>query len=286
MTDDRKSDNPEKPEEIIDDIVTRLDAMHDAYVNGATQVGYTRDAFRAVRSTWASLGNASSSDPEAARLYSSGINFLFTIRDEIRSREPQLRPVSGLPQQLSGSANSFVAATDSTVGFVMGPSGTGTRSVSLHSTAPDQHDLYAERFSRLDPALGNTYREIWETLYGTRADPVRAALYLIRQAFDQLFEKLAPDDDVRRSPHWMPKSEPSKENHIWREERIRFAASTHVRDAVRANTLAASAKHMLDVYQALNRAHDRRELDLAKSRPALSEMRAILEDWIDAVENI
>ncbi|MCL4486846.1 MAG: hypothetical protein M1570_01790 [Chloroflexi bacterium] len=284
MADEEKPIDPEKPEQMIDDIVSRLDGMHDIMVDGATQIGYTRDAFRAVRSTWASLGSASTSSPESENIYNSGIKFLSAFRDEVRAREQQLRPISGLSQQLSGSANSFVTATNSTAGFVFTPGGTSPSFGPIRLTLPGKQESYAGRFSRFDPALGKTYQEIWETLYGTRADPERAALYLIRQAFDQLFEKLAPDDDVRYSPYWTPTTDKGKENQVWREERIRYAAAKHVKDSVRANTLVASVKHMIDVYQGLNRAHVRGELDRDKSRQALAEMRTILEDWANALE--
>lgn len=284
MADVEKPTDPEKPEEMIDDIVSRLDGMHDTMVDGATQIGYTLDAFRSVRSTWASLGSASTSSPEAESIYNSGVKFLSAFRDEVRAREQQLRPISGLSQQLSGSANSFVTATNSTAGFVFTPGSTSPSFGPIQLPPPDKQESHAKRFLQFDPALGRAYQEIWETLYGTRADPERAALYLIRQAFDQLFGKLAPDDDVRHSPYWTPKTDKGKENQVWRDERIRYAAAKHVKDPVRANTLISSVKHMIDVYQGLNRARDRGELDREKSRQALAEMRSILEDWANALE--
>jgi hypothetical protein len=41
---------------------------------------------------------------------------------------------------------------------------------------------------------------------------------------------------------------------------------------------------MVDVYEALNKAHARGTLDAEKSRSALKEMRVIIETWMEAVE--
>jgi hypothetical protein len=180
----------EKPEEIVDEVISRLDRIHNS-LDSSTQVGYTRDAFRAARPILKSLGNAITTDPEASAIYSSNLDFLKAFRDEIRTQEGLATTLPGLFKNTSGSAAVFLGATGTTAAFV---------NASVFSpddfpvfVSPDQHEAYVRRFSQFDPALGQTYQEIWEALYGTRADPERAALYLIRQAFDQLFAKLAPD---------------------------------------------------------------------------------------------
>jgi len=257
MNDDKQQVNSEKPEEIIDDMVARLDAMHRTLVDEATHVGYARDAMLAIRPQWVSISNASTTNPEAAQIYASGLNLLATLRDEVRARQSAVAPLSGLFQPTSGSVAGFINATGTTASFIPSVYSAPTNYVPF--PMPDQHEAYVERFTKLDATLGKTYLEIWEALYGTRAEPERAALYLIRQAFDHFFEKLAPDDEVRKSPYWAKKTEPGKENHVWRDERIRYVVAMRVKDTARANTLIASTKHMLDVYQGLNRAHERGE---------------------------
>ncbi len=281
MNDDNQQVNLEKPEQIIDDTVARLDTIHQTLVNEATQVGYARDALLAIRPQWVSIANASTTNPEAAQIYASGLNLLAALRNEVRAQQSVVAPLSGLFAPTSGSIGSLINATGTTASFL--PSVYNAPANYEPFPAPDRHEQYGERFARLDPTLGKTYLEIWEALYVTRAEPERAALYLIRQAFDHFFEKLAPDDDVRRSPCWAKKTEPGKERQVWREERIKYSVAVHVKDTVRANTLIASTQHMLDVYQGLNRAHERDELDRDKARGALAEMRSILENWADAI---
>lgn len=149
---------------------------------------------------------------------------------------------------------------------------------------PDRHKAYAQRLALVDPALGKTYQGIWEALYGTDADPERAATYLMRQAFDHFFSKFAPDDAVRNSPSRQKNVEGKKDNQVTRSERLEFTAVTHIGDPVKAEALMVSIKHMVAVYSSLNRAHDRGELDRGKARQVLNEMRSILEDWIDAIK--
>jgi len=281
MSDNNQQLNPEKPEQIIDETVARLDDIHQTLVEEAIQVGYARDALLALRPHWMGIANASTTNPEAAQIYASGLNLLAALRDEVRAQQSAVTPLRGLFTPTSGSIGSLINATGTTASFVAIEYDVPTN--YLPFPAPDQHEEYGERLAKLDSSLGKTYLEIWEALYSTRSEPERAALYLIRQAFDHFFEKLAPDGDVRRSSYWTRKTEPGKEDQVWREERIKYALAVRVKDTVRANTLAASTKHMLDVYQGLNRAHERGELDKEKARWALEEMRSILENWADAV---
>lgn len=273
----------EKPEQIIDEIVSDLDAMHSLFVDGATHIGYSRDALRAVRPTWEDLRNAVTDDPDATSIYSSGVDFLVAFRDELRARKDLVTPLPVLFQATSGSVSTFVNVTGTTVSSI-----SSIANISLPQdypallSPPGQHESYAERFSRFDPAFGNTYREIWEALYSTRSDPERAALYLIRQAFDHFFGRLAPDDEVCQSPYWKQKTG-DKPYQVTRRERIQFAAAKHIKDKRRANTLEMSAKHMLAVYRRLNKAHKRGELNQDEARHALREMQSILENWANAV---
>jgi hypothetical protein len=191
--------------------------------------------------------------------------------------------LSSLLQQTAGSVVSFIHASGATASFIPNVSVIPFSQNYVPLPSPDRHQAYVERFFRFDHALGKTYQKIWETLYGTRADPGRGALYLIRQAFDHLFDKLAPDDEVRKSSYWTQK-EHGKENQVWRDERVRFAAAKNVKDQNRANTLIASAKHMTGVYQCLNSAHKRGEMNQMESHQALAEMQSILEEWADAIE--
>ena len=40
--------NSEKPEEVIDEIVSRLDGVHEKFVEASASIGYARDALRSA----------------------------------------------------------------------------------------------------------------------------------------------------------------------------------------------------------------------------------------------
>lgn len=281
MKNEEEPDDLEKPEEIIDDIASRLDDLHEKFVESSTNIGYARDAIQSVRPIWERLGNSDTSDPDILDLYKTNYQFLQSFRNEVRSYQEMATPFFGLFNNTAGTASVFVSASGSTDAFVGNITEYSPLDFPVFLT-PSQHETYTKRFMTFDESLGKTYQEIWEVLYGTRADPERAALYLIRQSFDHLFDKLAPDDEVRRSPFWTLKKG-DKPEQVWREERIQYAASTHIKEKARLETILASSKHMLSVYQALNRAHERKNINRAKARKVLEEMRTFLEDWANAV---
>lgn len=276
-----KPDDFEKPEEIIDDITSRLDDLHEKFVEESANIGYTRDAFQLVRPTWERLGNSETSDPDSIDLYETNYQFLRSFRNEVRSYQEMATPFLGLFNNTAGTVSAFISASSTTAAFVVNSTDYALPDYSVFLT-PSQHETNTKRFLAFDESLGKTYQKIWEVLYGTRADPERAALYLIRQSFDHLFGKLAPDNEVRNSPFWALK-EGDKPEQIWRAERVRYAAFTHIKDRARSETLMASSNHMLSVYKALNRAHEQKNIDRVKARKALEEMRTFLEDWANAV---
>lgn len=143
-------------------------------------------------------------------------------------------------------------------------------------------DLEA-RFTRLDPALGAVWRQIWECLYGTTSDPERSALYMMRQTWDHLFFYLAPDVDVRASEFFSEKGG-EKPEQITREERIRFAIAKKVKKPGDQTRLLAGTKQMLELYQELNRAHVRREMDREEAVSSLHSLQDWLVQWADALE--
>lgn len=281
MTQENKSEDLERPEQIIDDIVADLDSLHGSFVNSAEQVGFTLNLFHQVRPLWEDLGKASTDNPEAAALFTSGIDVLKTFRDELHLRRDELEPALDF-RDIAGTANYISSASLATGTFFQDVTHT-LPPPPYHFSSPNEQRSYAKRFSKLDPELGKTYRAIGEALYSTRANPERAALYLIRQAFDHFFDKLAPDDEVRKSQYWKPKSEEGKENQVHRIERMRYAAAKHVKDKARAETLTAEATNMIKVYDTLNSAHKRGELNRERARQALITMQGFLNDWAEAV---
>jgi hypothetical protein len=278
----KNSVNPKDVEHLFDEAIEIADSLHHDFVDAAQSIGYSRDVLLRSKPYWVKLAEMSEGTPAVTPIADSGARFVRAYRDELAGLRGQTDiPLSRL-NAAAGSAVWFSATSGSVSSIVRVPE------VGEIPYEPNPFRIevglpvYADRFARLEPALGDSYRQIWEALYGTRADPERSALFLMRQTFDHLFGRLAPDDDVRNSKYWHPKKR-DKANQVDRRERIKYAAHTHIKDPNRANTLAASAKQMLDLYYALNAAHTRGELNRKKAREALLAMRHMLEDWADAL---
>jgi hypothetical protein len=147
--------------------------------------------------------------------------------------------------------------------------------------SPDQTEV-EKKLSAIDPSLSDTYREIGQAYHGTTADPARVALALMRQVFDHFFEKLAPDDAVRASPYWSPKSGQNPDQ-VTRRERMTYAAYTHIHDKARAKTMVANLAQILETYQLLNKLHKRGTLSDKQTRSILKTMKKFIESWVDAM---
>ncbi len=70
--------------------------------------------------------------------------------------------------------------------------------------------------------------------------------------------KTVERSEVSESAYWRSKTEKEDKNPnaVWKIERIKYAASTHVKDKARANTLIAESDQILLVYNMLSKAHD------------------------------
>jgi hypothetical protein len=149
--------------------------------------------------------------------------------------------------------------------------------------SPGRSRLYADRLQKIEPETSKVYRSVSEAFWASVENPERAALYQMRQCFDQLFTHLAPDDAVRGSTFFQPKA-PPKELQVYRRERILYAAHTHIKDKAQADYLAEQADTMLSLYEQSQDAHRRTPLDRDRTRLTLEGMMAALEQWIDALD--
>ena len=270
----------ENPVDIVDEIVQGYYDVQQAFIERAMQLGYAGEFVLSTRPVWEAMKNLGlEPNSDAYPVYVSGIGVLCAVRDEIESlKEKELALGSGFESVISaaGSAVSVASSTGSLVEIV----GDVIDAVVEAPFDLDRFERHAERFDKFDADLGKTYREMGEALYGTRSDPERAALFLMRQAFDHLFDHLSPDADVA---DWLRQSGLESDK-ISRRQRIEYAAEHHIRDEVRSNTLRKLSKHMNDVYESLQHAHKRGKLDRRKAQNALGEMQKMLEQWADALD--
>jgi hypothetical protein len=272
---------PQRPDHIIDEVLEQLDIQHKAHVDRAAEISVAREVIASARPHWAALADGNAGTTQVPAVYASGVTLLETYRDEVRDNAKIVVGLANTSRSPLDSAMTLFAATGSTASFT-------TTSIPLPplpdvARSLERHEVYAARLHTLDPQLAQTYRAIWEILRVTRKDPERGALWQIRQAFDHLFAILAPDESVRLSKYWAAKVDGPSPLAVTRKERLTYAANTVVKSFARKATLLAATEHMIDVYQSLNIAHKRGEIDAVKARTALEEMRQIIEEWADAV---
>ncbi len=277
-----QSVDPEDPGEIIDDITSAFDDIQKDLSEGATLAGEEKERFELMRPAWKDLADQTTTDPDIADVYSSGLVVLAAFRDELFEFKPQVSDLSASFMRVLPSSDSTSSTTSATVSIVSHGSIWMPEKVTLPRYS--RYEETRERLSNLDDALGSTYQSVREVLYGTRSDPARGALYLTRQLFDHFFGLLAPDEKVRASPFWTSKPDEDDPDLVTRPERVQYAAETHVADLARRSTLLASARHMVSVYATLNKAHKRESLDENQAKEALREMFTLIGSWAWAIE--
>ena len=269
----------------IDDLDCSLRELQEKHIRAALFLGYTREA---VGYSGDRLLNyiVHAEDPQdIPAVVDPSVRFYETLKAEV---DNEIFGASLSDRRIRAIASSATSVLTST-GAMSDITGHSSPVVFSGTTSAfrieDRREEYGKRFSGFSPALGQTYKAIDESLHTTMSDPERSALFLTRQAFDQLLDVLAPVNEVRESPFWRPKSEKEDKNPnaVWRIERIKYAASTHVKDRARANTLIAEADQILSVYNLLSKAHTREIIDQNVAIQAVKSMKLFLEGWIDAL---
>jgi len=265
----------------FDNVEESARTIHEKFVDAAQYAGYISDTLEHLRPIYTNLAERLNEDKDLATLVVSGTNSIISLNNELKSLGEEAQFVVRGTFQVAGSTNTFVSSS-SAAASMSSLETVDTQIFEPPTFLTTDDSKYAEMFDRLDPALGKTYRAIFETYYGTVSDPVRAAMALIRQSFDHFFDILAPNDKVRESEYWTPKegNEPDK---IYRRERMEYAIRTHISNETRGDTLISNLDLILKNYGFLNNLHKRGELNKEKSRTALWSIKRFLEDFIDSI---
>lgn len=268
---------------LFDEAEESADELHKKYSDGAKLTGYIRDRLVAAKPYWVSLSEKYSNDPEVAPTVASGIDFLKAYNQELNNLNASLPYPQEKLISIIGSGEAFDVNTASIADVIP------IENFNFeHQPCPFIDHSNAEsraiQLENLDVSLAKTYLQVWEDLHSTRSDPERAALYLMRQTYDHFFAILAPDGDVRQSDVWKEKAG-DKPDQVTRIERIEYAALSHISDQEKAKMMIASAKPILKVYDELNRAHKRGEVNPAKARNAIHAMDTILSEWLNAIDS-
>lgn len=286
------SDEPVEPiqeyseddiQKAFDEMDLTLEEQQRKHISFAKNIGHTRDVFSNIRPQVLKILEKSSTTPDIYPMVSDGMKFLFDYREELKCVDGMLIPVEREMNSLHSSTGSFAGTVSAF-----------TRVANIYPYDPIKplpeiskrggDEKYRQFFGKLDPALLNSYDQVWQTYYGTQADNERGSLFMIRQVYDHFFDLLGPDEKVRASTHWSRKTG-EKPNQVYRSEKYAYVAASFVRDEKRAATLISSLKTVLHLYKEANDAHIRGELDNIKAQMTIKAMDDVLKDWIDEISD-
>lgn len=286
MTEQEDSENtvnipsPEEVQRAFAAAEDKATKAQTAFNEAAQHAGYTREVLQITAPFYVKLAKLAEDSDPLKPIVASGLRFVRSLENELDQNiqvvNPTLRSFSGMSHSASTFCNS-----SGTVSISLGDEG-----IIAYEPPPalvPNESSVEKKLSRIDPALADTYREVGQVYYGTTADPARAASTMMRQVFDHIFDKLAPDEAVRASAYWKPKKGPEP-NQVTRRERITYAAHTHIHDAARANTVIANIDHILDAYQMLNKLHKRGALSKSLARSALKTIKDFIELWAETID--
>lgn len=266
------------PEELIDEIEKasqEIDQLHSKITEAGTRVGFSVQALNMTKDRVMRLIQ-SREDPFT---YQPVIN---SLHQEVVFFRHEASEVSldstHLSHKVAGLASTSYTLATTSGSIVDSVLSSETEDFIIPYEYSPKSSEIKDALTNIDPNLFDTYREIEQILYNTKADNVKMALVATRQAFDHFFERLAPDDEVRASKYWKPKLEEGKENQIYRIERVRYAIATHVEDTFRASTLLASSQNIIATYNVLNKLHTRGKVNLKATKQAIYTIRHFLEE--------
>lgn len=274
--------SPDEIRHSFEEAEKTVNHLQNQFAQGAQFLGQVSAVLYTTKPYWIQLAAQSGSNATVIPILESGKATITEINHALVSIEPQQLPPLGTLQSVSLSASFFGSNTAATSSLVPLNGNTEFRVETIPIPEFSKEKSLASRFAKLDPALGKVCAEIWESLYGTVADPERSALFMIRQTWDHFFNCLAPDPEVRKSPFWTMKNGP-KPDLVTREERFNFAVDRHIKNPRDKALLLAACKQMVELYQGLNRAHERGELDKSKALRSLNSMYLWLVQWADAL---
>jgi len=108
---DYRTDDEEKPEDIVDDIVDLLDKRHELLANSAQLTKYYIDKFLESKADWEYISSVPTSDEDLLLLKNSGIATLESYRKELSETQDIFSDQAKYNFGVVGSAASAVSTS-------------------------------------------------------------------------------------------------------------------------------------------------------------------------------
>lgn len=275
-------DKRQPPSKLIADVERKLQEIQGKVVTASEQLGLARKIVAVGKPYWQRADEAIAGG-ESDEVLSSGYHVLLSFSEQVKSLDEQSAAFLDQAQEMAGSATILAHATASTASVSGSVISVDCEPMRQFRYSFDIHDDYSRKFSAIKPELGSNFQGIRSAYFGTTTQGLRQALFMARQTFDELFDSLVTDAEVREQRWWSPE-DPQKPTVVTRRQRMRYAAEKHVVDPARRNVLLDAIDHMNSVYNQLQKLHSRDTLDEEKDRDVLFEMLALLRNWVDSLK--
>ena len=268
-------------EKLFDKVINEIDEKQQHLEKLPEKLGATKQQLISSKPFVVRLYTDFGQDTQLKGIFSSGTYLFNSSISELSTNQPDIVSLENKINNIAGTIDTFLSSTDSTAYYY-------PEVLKEYCYEPNPYLIYQDentlsnRLAKIDKPLSETHKGVWSIYYSSKPDKDRMALYQMRQVYDNFFRILSPDKEVRKSIYWHIK-EGDKPNQVYREERIQYAAFTHVKDQERAKTLVASAEYIKDVYDLLNKAHDIKPITSEYAKRALDSMEKIIQQWLDSL---
>jgi Predicted pPIWI-associating nuclease len=277
----RKEKSANNPKDDIEALDRNLESAQLNHTAAAEELGYQREIVRGIKPYWDSVTLNEGSPPvviSGAQQLAEWASQSETWRENSRS---QLNNITFGSSMASTAAYNAVS---------MDYGMTGHHSIDLDRfnetlSKRDERDFVEERLTAIDKVLANTYKDAWRYLHLPAFDPMRGPLFLMRQVFDHLLAKLAPDGAIMSQPGFVPDKNVRNGKGITRAGRIQFVAEHRVADVEQRRLVLASTRTFTDLYEELSKAHSRGSLNQDAARNAVYACSGLISQWLRAIES-
>jgi hypothetical protein len=272
-----KYPNPKADIEALDE---NLRIAQSNYTKAAVDIGYQREIIRVIIKPVYGTVELSGNSPLVFASSASVIHD-WSVQSETWRRQSEEHSTGIVLLSSTATSLAYNAVPISSL------SGQFINVETVYKTANrrTQTNFVEKELSLIDQSLANVYQQVFQDIYLPAFDPGRGPLLLMRQVFDHLLNKLAPDVDVTSQPGFVPNAELVKQgkNGITRPHRIQYVASK-IKDTNNHQLILDSITSFLDTYNELNEAHNRGALNEEAARSAVYSGNEILALWLQAMK--
>src|SRR5258705_7600927 len=169
--------NPDEIRRAFEEAENNVRHLQNQYVQAAQALGQMSSVLYSTKPYWLQLAAQSGSNATVLPILESGKATVTQVTHSLASIQPERQPPLDTLHSISLTVSFFGSHTAATSSLLPLNGNTQFRVEAIPVPEFSGEKTLAERFATIDEALGKVCAEIWESLYGTVADPERSALF-------------------------------------------------------------------------------------------------------------